>query len=195
MQRSGEATIPEGRNPEVPYPALLCVLAGVIVAFGSFLPWLKVTANMSRFGGGIFSRSTNGLDSHGFRTLIAGAVLILVGTLLTTFSGRWRLELAAVALAAAGAAGGIAVHDFVTIKAQISATLAQATSTSNIPVDQARELIDRFIHFDISLQIGLILVAFGGLVGLAAGILMLARGPRAVPPAPEPASERVRGSS
>jgi hypothetical protein len=182
VQAAGETTIPTKRESEPPYPALLCVLAGVIVAFGSFLPWLKVTADLSRFGGGMYSQSMSGLDSHGFRTLIAGTALILVGTLLTTLSGRWRLELAAAALVAAGVAAGIAIHDIVTIKAQISARLAQARSTSSVPVDQARELIDRFIHFDISLQIGLILVSVGGLVGLAGGILVLARRPKAEAP-------------
>jgi hypothetical protein len=156
-----------------PLPAVLAVVGGLLVILGSFLTWFSVTADASALGGGSATISVTGMDGDGTITLIAGIVLVVLGGVMFAMRGRNLTAISIIALLGGVVAALVAIYDITTAKSNATDSVAStiaAQSHGQVSVDQARQVLT-LVHFDISVGIGVILVAIAGIVGAIGGAL------------------------
>ena len=93
-------------------PALIALVGAVLIAIGSFLPWVSVEA-------GGFSDSKTGIEGDGTITLF---LAVVIGVIAAIALSRGALPKAAaiIAIIAAVIAIAIAVIDFIDIQSRIS---------------------------------------------------------------------------
>jgi hypothetical protein len=156
-----------------PVAAVLAILGGLLVILGSFLTWFSVTADASALGGGSATISVTGMDGDGTITLIAGIVLVILGGVMFVMRGRNLTAISIIALLGGVVAALVAIYDISTAKSNATDSVAQtiaSQSNGRVSVDQARQVLS-LVHFDISVGIGVILVAVAGIVGAVGGAL------------------------
>src|SRR3954469_15152286 len=168
-----------------PVAAVLAILGGLLVILGSFLTWFSVTADASALGGGSATISVTGMDGDGTITLIAGIVLLILGGGMFAMRGRNLTAISIIALIGGVVAALIAIYDITTAKSTASDSVAQSiASGGRVSVDQARQVLT-LVNFDISVGIGVILVAVAGIVGAIGGALGIRASRMAATPAGE----------
>src|SRR5205085_1687464 len=156
-----------------PLPAVLAIVGGLLVILGSFLTWFSVTADASALGGGSATISVNGMDGDGTITLVAGIVLVILGIVMFVMRGRNLTAISIIALLGGVVAALVAVYDITTAKSNATDSVAStiaAQSHGQVSADQARQVLT-LVHFNISVGIGVILVAIAGVVGAIGGAL------------------------
>src|SRR4051794_16720970 len=156
-----------------PVASVLAILGGLLVILGSFLTWFSVTADASALGGGSATISVSGMDGDGTITLIAGIVLLILGVVMFAMRGRNLTAISIIALLGGVVAALVAIYDITTAKSTASDSVAQqiaAQSHGQVSVDQARQVLT-LVHFNISVGIGVILVAVAGILGAMGGAL------------------------
>lgn len=173
-----------------PVAAVLAILGGLLVILGSFLTWFSVTADASALGGGSATISVTGMDGDGTITLIAGIVLVILGGVMFVMRGRNMTAISIIALLGGVVAALVAIYDITTAKStatdSVASTIA-AQSHGQVSVDQARQVLT-LVHFNISVGIGVILVAVAGVVGAVGGALGIRESRMAATPAGEVAA-------
>jgi hypothetical protein len=166
---------PAGRSSGPPLPAILTIGGGLIAVVGSFLPWAKVSVNLSQFGAANFSESVGGLEADGWFTLIAGLVLIAIGIAAYRKMASSGTALGVIGIIAGLAAAGTAIYDITSIESATTDDFANAASgTAGASAEQLRQFIEQ-LDLQVSLQIGIILAAIGGLAGLVGAVMILMR--------------------
>jgi hypothetical protein len=168
-----------------PVAAVLAILGGLLVILGSFLTWFSVTADASALGGGSATISVTGMDGDGTITLIAGIVLVILGGVMFVMRGRNLTAISIIALLGGVVAALVAIYDISTAKSNATDSVAQtiaSQSNGRVSVDQARQVLS-LVHFDISVGIGVILVAVAGIVGAVGGALGIRASRMAATPA------------
>ncbi|MDP9296675.1 MAG: Trp biosynthesis-associated membrane protein [Actinomycetota bacterium] len=179
MQEPTEPTVPDGRSgPSL--PSLVCTIGGLLVTLSAFLPWFTMSADLSRFGAGAFSQTFSGQALLGPAVLIAGLLLMGAGVALAALRGRGTIGPATVGILVGLATAVFSIHDIVTAKTQAVDAATKSVTGSGVPTDQAQRILDLF-HFNISVQVGAFVAVIGAILGLAAGILALARRPKPAP--------------
>ena len=168
-----------------PVPAVLAILGGLLVILGSFLTWFSVTADASALGGGSATISVTGMDGDGTITLVAGIVLVILGGVMFVMRGRNITAISIIALLGGVVAALVAIYDISTAKSNATDSVAStiaAQSNGRVSVDQARQVLT-LVHFNISVGIGVILVAIAGIVGAVGGALGIRASRMAATPA------------
>ncbi len=163
--------------------AVLLLVGGVLLCFGSFLVWAEMS-------GGGRSVSANGLDgTDGYVTLAAGAIALVVGVAALRRPTR---PLAAVGVLVGIVAAGLGIFDALTAKDVIlDAAAERLAAFLGATAEQVRPALDQAIaagDLVISVGVGLYVVIAGGLAATVGGIL----GIRDAPPVattPPPASD------
>ena len=174
MQEPAPVTRDPAASP-LSVPAAICVVAGVLAAIGSFLPWANVSANFGSLGLANLSESIGGMDGDGPITLVGGIILIVVGVLLFVGRGRWVMPLGIVGALAGLLVAGTAIYDLTTLKTTTTHDFAESIAQSaGVPVEQAEQLFARF-NLAISVSFGLWLVAIAGIVGIVGALVALSR--------------------
>jgi hypothetical protein len=169
--------------------AALAGLAGVVIVIGSILSWAKASVT----GLSVTARGIDGWE--GKWTILGGVVLLVAGlSALTSLGARARLR--APAIIGGGIAAGVGIYTALTAKDRLIDDVASEIGKQlGVTFDQARASVQDVIDqgtLKISLEIGLYLVIAGGLVGIGAGLLALAR--RApVPSLPAPPDAGLSG--
>ena len=164
--------------------ALLGIVAGIVIAIGSFLPWATGTA----FG---TSESAKGFDGwEGKVCLIAGAG-IAIRSFLAMKRGRTR-QIAAAILIGGLVATGVSAYTAVTAKSQLRDSLVSELVSQGIIPDEAtaRAAVQQAIdagQIDVSLSFGLFVVIIGGVAAIAAGAMAFTAKPSPMPSAGVPA--------
>lgn len=164
--------------------ALLGIVAGIVIAIGSFLPWATGTA----FG---TSESAKGFDGwEGKVCLIAGAG-IAIRSFLAMKQGRTR-QIAAAILIGGLIATGVSAYTAVTAKDQLRDSLVSELVSQGIIPDEAtaRAAVQQAIdagQIEVSLAFGLFVVIAGGVAAIAAGAMAFAAEPAPMPAAGVPA--------
>jgi uncharacterized membrane protein len=156
-----------------PVAAILTIVGGLLVILGSFLTWFSVTADASALGGGSATVSVTGMDGDGTITLIAGIVLVILGGVMFAMRGRNMTALSIIALLAGVVAALVAIYDITTAKSNATDSVAETIASQSggqVSVDQARQVL-QLVHFNISIGIGVILVAVAGILGAIGGVL------------------------
>ncbi len=168
-----------------PVPAVLAILGGLLVVLGSFLTWFSVTADASALGGGSATISVTGMDGDGTITLVAGIILVILGAVMFVMRGRNMTAISIIALLGGVVAALVAIYDISTAKSNATDSVAStiaAQSNGRVSVDQARQVLT-LVHFNISVGIGVILVAIAGIVGAVGGALGIRASRMAATPA------------
>jgi len=179
-----------------PVAAVLTVLGGLLVILGSFLTWFSVTADASALGGGSATIDVKGMDGDGTITLIAGIVLVILGVVMFVMRGRNMTAVSIIALLGGVVAALVAIYDITTAKSNASDSVAQTIASQSggqVSVDQARQVL-QLVHFDISVGIGVILVAVAGVVGAIGGVLGIRASRMAATPGGDVAASPPYGS-
>ncbi|MFL5737968.1 MAG: hypothetical protein ACJ76P_11610 [Actinomycetota bacterium] len=156
-----------------PVAAVLTVIGGLLAILGSFLTWFSVTADASALGGGSATIAVKGMDGDGTITLIAGIVLVILGGVMFVMRGRNITAVSIIALLGGVVAALVAIYDITTAKSNASDSVAQTIASQSggkVSVDQARQVL-QLVHFDISVGVGVILVAVAGVIGAIGGAL------------------------
>ena len=160
--------------------AILAAVGGAIAAVGSFLPWAKVSLDLSKLGlPGVPSQSANvsGTDGgDGWITLAAGVIAIIAAIgFLTAKSRGARRGFGILAILAGLVAAGVGIYDLTQLKSSASDALA---GSSLAEVSDA---------FKVSMAFGIFLVIGGGVLALLGGILGMRGGEEmAMAPPPPP---------
>ena len=168
-----------------PVASVLAILGGLLVILGSFLTWFSVTADASALGGRSVTISVNGMDGDGTITLVTGIVLVILGGVMFVMRGRNVTAISIIALLAGVVAAIVAIYDITTAKSNATDSVAQTIadqSNGQVSVDQARQVLT-LVHFNISVGIGVILVAVAGIVGAVGGALGIRESRMAATPA------------
>jgi hypothetical protein len=153
--------------------AVLAVLGGLLVILGSTLTWFSVTADASALNGGSVTVSVKGMDGDGMITLIAGIVLVILGGVMYAMRGRNMTAISIIALLGGVVAALVAIYDITTAKSTGTDSVANAIASQPhgpLTVDQIR-LVLSLISINVSVEIGVILVAVAGIVGAVGGAL------------------------
>jgi uncharacterized membrane protein len=156
-----------------PVASVLAIVGGLLVILGSFLTWFSVTADASALQGRSVTISVNGMDGDGTITLVAGIVLVILGGVMFVMRGRNVTAISIIALLGGLVAAIVAIYDITTAKSNATDSVAQtivSQSNGRVTIDQARQVLT-LVHFNISVGIGVILVAVAGIVGAVGGAL------------------------
>ena len=152
--------------------AALAVPGGVVIVIGSILSWAKASVTG-------FSATAKGINGWEGKATILGGVILLIGGIAALAAPGARALLRALAIVGGGIAAGVGIHTALTAKDQVIDDAASEIGKQlGIPFNQARASVQQAIDqgaLKISLEVGLYLVIVGGLVGIAAGLLALAR--------------------
>jgi len=150
----------------------LAVLAGVAAVVGSILSWTERSVTG-------FSATAKGINRWEGKATILGGVILLVGGIGALAAPGARALLRATAIVGGGIAAGFGIYAALTAKDQVIDDAASEIGKQlGIPLNQARTALQEAIDqgaLKISLEVGLYLVIAGGLVGIAVGLLALAR--------------------
>jgi hypothetical protein len=114
--------------PVVP-GAIMTGLGGLLIVFGSFLPWLTATAP---FVGTI---SVNGMQGgDGVITLVLGVITILIGVTRLTATKMparlWRSSIVTGVIT-----GALAIYDYNQVQERITGAKTAAKATGDLPFD------------------------------------------------------------
>ena len=156
-----------------PVAAVLAILGGLLVILGSTLTWFSVTADASALNGGSVTVSVKGMDGDGMITLIAGIVLVILGGVMYAMRGRNMTAISIIALLGGVVAALVAIYDITTAKSTGTDSVANAIASQPhgpLTVDQIRQVLS-LISINVSVEIGVILVAVAGIVGAVGGAL------------------------
>lgn len=156
-----------------PVAAVLAILGGLLVILGSTLTWFSVTADASALNGGSVTVSVKGMDGDGKITLIAGIVLVILGGLMYAMRGRNMTAISIIALLGGVVAALVAIYDITTAKSTGTDSVANAIASQPhgpLTVDQIRQVLS-LISINVSVEIGVIMVAVAGIVGAVGGAL------------------------
>ncbi len=148
---------------------VLALIGGLLVCFGSFMAWAKVSAQ----GLSVDAKGTDGSD--GWITFVAGALLVLLG--LLAFARIGRKVVAVLAIVAGLVGGGLALYDAFTAKDRVIDQAAEDIAGSlGVSKDQAKTVLNAAIDqglINLSLSLGIFLVIGGGGLGVVGGVLMM----------------------
>jgi hypothetical protein len=117
------------RNPIVP-GAIMTGLGGLLIVFGSFLPWLTATAPL------IGTINVNGMQGggDGVFTLVLGVITILIGVTRLTATNMpallWRSSIVTGVIT-----GAVAIYDYNSVQDRIAKMTTAAKATSGLPFD------------------------------------------------------------
>ncbi len=162
---------------------LFVVLGGGAAVAGSFLEWFRVHYALRSLGLVARSVTQKGIDGpDGKITLIAGAVVVLMGLLMFLWtSGSQRIAMGVVALLAGLSAAGLSGYDAMTPRQRfIDAQAPELAGKVNIPLAMAQRLYRGLFNSGsvrISLAFGVFVVIAGGAVAAIAAGVALSKSP------------------
>jgi hypothetical protein len=170
------------RDPAVRSAGVVGIVGGALLVIGSLLDWAKLSIDLGGFaqalgvdpgllqGSGVeTSLSVKGTDADGKITLFIGVIVLVCTVVLLALAGARKA--AAIASLVGGVIGaGIGILDILTKDRQIDDAIGAAApqlSALGISTDTLRGI------FDVSWQVGIYLVIFGGALAIIAGIVAL----------------------
>ena len=164
-------------------PALIGIVAGVVIAIGAFLPWATGTA----FG---TSDTASGFEGWEGKVCLIAGVGIAIRSFLALQQGRTR-QIAAAILIGGLVVTGVGVYTAMSVKDELRDAIVSELVSQGIMPDEAtattavQGAIDAG-QIDVSIAFGLYLVILGGIAAIAAGAMALSAKP-ATPSAGVPA--------
>jgi hypothetical protein len=117
------------RNPVVP-GAIMTGLGGLLIVFGSFLPWLTATAPL------IGTVNVSGMQGGGDEvfTLVLGVITILIGVTRLTATNMpallWRSSIVTGVIT-----GALAIYDYNSVQDRITEMKTAAKAAGDLPFD------------------------------------------------------------
>jgi hypothetical protein len=167
--------------------SIVAIVGGLALVIGAFLTWATASFNVQAFAsllgvdastlGGLIgdtSKSFSGLDAgaDGKWALAMGLVAVALGVVLIAWKGAHKVVAVGIVLAGL-VGGGYALYDITQVDNVKQDAIDQAApALQGLGVDTSK-LGD---VFDISLGIGIWVCAFGGLIAIVGGVLVLVAG-------------------
>jgi hypothetical protein len=167
--------------------SIVAIVGGIALVIGAFLTWATASFNVQAFAsllgvdastlGGLIgdtSKSFSGLDAgaDGKWALAMGLVAVALGVVLIAWKGAHKVVAVGIVLAGL-VGGGYALYDITQVDNVKQDAIDQAApALQGLGVDTSK-LGD---VFDISLGIGIWVCAFGGLIAIVGGVMVLASG-------------------
>jgi hypothetical protein len=117
------------RNPVVP-GAIMTGLGGLLIVFGSFLPWLTATAPL------IGTVNVSGMQGggDGVFTLVLGVLTILIGVTRLTATNMpallWRSSIVTGVIT-----GAVAIYGYISVQERITEMKTAAKAAGDLPFD------------------------------------------------------------